>query len=85
MYTQIFNIIVRFFIKMLVSKSPVILWKFTVSLRSVRISYLFIFSCSALAIAEASKESYQDEDSVCGSMLSLAHSNSSTSFPEQSL
>jgi len=30
---------------------------------------------SALAIAEASKESYPDEDSLSGSMLSLAHSN----------
>lgn len=30
---------------------------------------------SALAIAEASKESYPDDDSLSGSMLSLAHSN----------
>lgn len=30
---------------------------------------------SALAIAEASKESYPDEDSLSGSMLSLAHSS----------
>ncbi|XP_044594241.1 serine/threonine-protein kinase Tao isoform X4 [Cotesia glomerata] len=40
---------------------------------------------SALAIAEASKESYPDDDSLSGSMLSLAHSNSSTSFPPNSL
>ncbi|PNF14844.1 Serine/threonine-protein kinase TAO1 [Cryptotermes secundus] len=40
---------------------------------------------SALAIAEASKESYPDDESLSGSMLSLAHSNSSTSFPPGSL
>lgn len=41
---------------------------------------------SALAIAEASRESYpDDEQSLSGSMLSLAHSNSSTSFPPGSL
>ncbi|KAK7869690.1 hypothetical protein R5R35_009917 [Gryllus longicercus] len=40
---------------------------------------------SALAIAEATKESYPDEESLSGSMLSLAHSNSSTSFPPGSL
>ncbi|XP_063696717.1 serine/threonine-protein kinase Tao [Culicoides brevitarsis] len=41
---------------------------------------------SALALAEASKETYPDEDgSLSGSMLSLAHSNSSTSFPAGSL
>ncbi|XP_032451619.1 serine/threonine-protein kinase Tao isoform X2 [Nasonia vitripennis] len=40
---------------------------------------------SALAIAEASKESYPDDESLSGSMLSLAHSNSSTSFPPNSL
>ena len=38
---------------------------------------------SALAIAEASKECYPDGESFTGSMLSLAHSNSSSScsFP----
>lgn len=38
---------------------------------------------SALAIAEASKECYPDDESFTGSMLSLAHSNSSSScsFP----
>ncbi|XP_067014995.1 serine/threonine-protein kinase Tao isoform X2 [Anabrus simplex] len=40
---------------------------------------------SALAIAEAPKEAYPDEESLSGSMLSLAHSNSSTSFPPGSL
>ncbi|KAI5724262.1 hypothetical protein M8J77_000497 [Diaphorina citri] len=41
---------------------------------------------SALAIAEASKESYPDMDgSLSGSMLSLNHSNSCNSFPEGSL
>ncbi|XP_026473171.1 serine/threonine-protein kinase Tao isoform X2 [Ctenocephalides felis] len=41
---------------------------------------------SALAIAEAPKETYPDEEaSLSGSMLSLAHSNSSTSFPAGSL
>uniref|UniRef100_U5EU25 non-specific serine/threonine protein kinase n=1 Tax=Corethrella appendiculata TaxID=1370023 RepID=U5EU25_9DIPT len=40
---------------------------------------------SALALAEASKETYPDEESLSGSMLSLAHSNSSTSFPAGSL
>lgn len=50
--------------------------------------YLYTFFsnyCSALAIAEASKESYPDDESLSGSMLSLAHSNSSTSFPPNSL
>lgn len=41
---------------------------------------------SVLAIAEASRESYpDDEQSLSGSLLSLAHSNSSTSFPPGSL
>ncbi|GBP27002.1 hypothetical protein EVAR_11235_1 [Eumeta japonica] len=41
---------------------------------------------SAMAIAEASKEGYGDEEqSLSGSMLSLAHSNSSASFPAGSL
>lgn len=41
---------------------------------------------SALAIAENSKEVYPDEEqSLSGSMLSLAHSNSSASFPAGSL
>lgn len=44
------------------------------------------FFCSALALAEASKETYPEEEgSLSGSMLSLAHSNSSTSFPAGSL
>lgn len=37
---------------------------------------------SALAIAEASKEPYLDEESLSGSVLSLARSNSSCSFPD---
>lgn len=45
---------------------------------------LYIFS--ALAIAEGSREAYPDEEgSLSGSMISLAHSNSSTSFPAGSL
>ncbi|KAI4455074.1 serine/threonine-protein kinase tao1-like protein [Holotrichia oblita] len=41
---------------------------------------------SALAIAEATRETYLEDDrSLSGSMLSLAHSNSSTSFPPGSL
>ncbi|KAK7605013.1 hypothetical protein V9T40_006199 [Parthenolecanium corni] len=40
---------------------------------------------SAMAIAEASKEPYPDEDSLSGSVLSLAHSNSSCSFPDGNL
>lgn len=41
---------------------------------------------SALALAEASKETYPDEEgSLSGSMISLAHSSSSTSFPAGSL
>lgn len=40
---------------------------------------------SALAIAEISREEYQDDESLSGSMLSLAHSNSSTSFPPSSV
>ncbi|KAF2882457.1 hypothetical protein ILUMI_23682 [Ignelater luminosus] len=41
---------------------------------------------SVLAIAEATRENYHDDDrSLSGSMLSLAHSNSSTSFPPGSL
>jgi thousand and one amino acid protein kinase len=41
---------------------------------------------SALALAEASQETYPEEEgSLSGSMLSLAHSNSSTSFPAGSL
>lgn len=47
--------------------------------------YIFSNYCSALAIAEASKESYPDDESLSGSMLSLDHSNSSTSFPPNSL
>lgn len=40
---------------------------------------------NALAIAELSREQYDDEASLSGSMLSLAHSNSSTSFPPNSV
>uniref|UniRef100_A0A1A9WT31 non-specific serine/threonine protein kinase n=1 Tax=Glossina brevipalpis TaxID=37001 RepID=A0A1A9WT31_9MUSC len=41
---------------------------------------------SALAITEGSRETYPDEEgSLSGSMISLAHSNSSTSFPAGSL
>ncbi|XP_046387066.1 serine/threonine-protein kinase Tao isoform X2 [Ischnura elegans] len=40
---------------------------------------------SALAIAEASKEAYPDDESLSGSVLSLAHSNSSMSFPPGSV
>ncbi|KAJ3650574.1 hypothetical protein Zmor_016664 [Zophobas morio] len=40
---------------------------------------------SALAIAEISRENYDDDGSLSGSMLSLAHSNSSTSFPPGSV
>ncbi|XP_018334678.1 serine/threonine-protein kinase Tao isoform X2 [Agrilus planipennis] len=40
---------------------------------------------SVLAIAEATRENYDDSRSLSGSMLSLAHSNSSTSFPPGSL
>ncbi|XP_044763641.1 serine/threonine-protein kinase Tao [Coccinella septempunctata] len=40
---------------------------------------------NALAIAELSRETYDDESSLSGSMLSLAHSNSSTSFPPNSV
>lgn len=46
---------------------------------------VIIFVHSALAIAEASKESYPDDESLSGSVLSLAHSNSSGSFPAGSL
>lgn len=41
---------------------------------------------SALSINEVSRETYlDDEESLSGSMISLAHSNSSTSFPAGSL
>ncbi|XP_013189599.1 serine/threonine-protein kinase Tao isoform X1 [Amyelois transitella] len=40
---------------------------------------------SAMAIAEGSREGYDEEQSLSGSMLSLAHSNSSASFPAGSL
>lgn len=40
---------------------------------------------NALAIAEASCESVSDDHSVTGSMLSLAHSNSATSFTHAAL
>lgn len=49
-------------------------------------NFLLFFAISSLALAEASKESYPDEEaSLSGSILSLAHSNSSTSFPAGSL
>jgi thousand and one amino acid protein kinase len=38
-----------------------------------------------MALQEASKETYPEEEDLSGSMLSLAHSNSSTSFPAGSL
>ncbi|XP_065201638.1 serine/threonine-protein kinase Tao [Planococcus citri] len=40
---------------------------------------------SAMMIAEASRETYPDEESLSGSVLSLAHSNSSCSFPDGNL
>ncbi|XP_054731422.1 serine/threonine-protein kinase Tao isoform X2 [Anastrepha obliqua] len=41
---------------------------------------------SALSLSEVSRETYPDEEgSLSGSMISLAHSNSSTSFPAGSL
>ncbi|KAG7303558.1 hypothetical protein JYU34_012087 [Plutella xylostella] len=40
---------------------------------------------SAMAIAEGSRGDYDEEQSLSGSMLSLAHSNSSASFPAGSL
>ncbi|KAH8420664.1 hypothetical protein KR222_010392 [Zaprionus bogoriensis] len=41
---------------------------------------------STLSLAEVSRETYPDEEgSLSGSMISLAHSNSSTSFPAGSL
>ncbi|XP_071448918.1 serine/threonine-protein kinase Tao isoform X2 [Hetaerina americana] len=43
------------------------------------------YGFSALAIAEASKEAYPDDESLSGSVLSLAHSNSSMSFPPGSV
>lgn len=49
------------------------------------IKNIFVYF-SALALAEASQETYPEEEgSLSGSMLSLAHSNSSTSFPAGSL
>lgn len=56
------------------------------NLRKALIQIFFFVLYSALALAEASKETYPDEEgSLSGSMLSLAHSNSSTSFPAGSL
>lgn len=49
----------------------------------MKLMQLYIFS--VLAINEASRETYPDEESLSGSMISLAHSNSSTSFPAGSL
>ena len=40
---------------------------------------------NALAIAEASNNSMPDDNSVSGSMLSLAHSNSASSFSHNAL
>lgn len=58
----------------------------TLSFTKPHVLHYDIFSFSALALAEASKETYPDEEgSLSGSMLSLAHSNSSTSFPAGSL
>lgn len=48
--------------------------------------FLLVYYYSALAITEGSRETYPDEEgSLSGSMISLAHSNSSTSFPAGSL
>lgn len=64
------------------------------SLQMNKINFNFFFfsfslcSCafSPMQLAEASKETYPDEEgSLSGSMISLAHSNSSTSFPAGSL
>jgi len=45
-----------------------------------------VSSCSTLSLIEVSREAYADEEgSLSGSMISLAHSNSSTSFPAGSL
>lgn len=41
--------------------------------------------CSALALTEPSREVYHEDDSKAGSMLSLVHSNSSTSVGPNSL
>lgn len=56
--------------------------KITALIKSCVINNIHFFF-SALAIAEASKECYPDDESFTGSMLSLAHSNSSSScsFP----
>lgn len=56
------------------------------NLDKIVIFWLRFICDSALALAEASKETYPDEEgSLSGSMTSLAHSNSSTSFPAGSL
>lgn len=48
--------------------------------------YLNIGYFSTLSLTEVSRETYPDEEgSLSGSMISLAHSNSSTSFPAGSL
>lgn len=39
----------------------------------------------SLAINDMSRDSYDDDGSLSGSMLSLAHSNSSTSFTPNSV
>lgn len=46
-------------------------------------NHSILFRCnSTMQLAESSKECYPEEDgSLSGSMISLAHSNSSTSFP----
>lgn len=51
--------------------------------------YVYIYDSyiySTLSLTEVSRETYPDEEgSLSGSMISLAHSNSSTSFPAGSL
>jgi len=42
-------------------------------------------TCSALALNEPSRETYHEDDLKSGSMLSLVHSNSSTSVGPNSL
>ena len=51
----------------------------------LKLNFFFFHVRSNLAIAEASKETYPDEESLSGSVLSLAQSNSSCSFPDGNL
>lgn len=63
-------------------------WDTPFDLFEPQLNSLFKFIFSALALAEATRETYPEdtlEGSLSGSMLSLAHSNSSTSFPAGSL